>query len=244
MEFYQAISKHYDAIFPLGEAQLKLLSEEFAGKNKILDLACGTGTYALALGAKGFQVYGLDLDASMVAEARSKAAKERAKVDVDFLVADMRDCAELFSPKSFGGIFCIGNSLVHLPSKEHLGTLVKNVFDLLEEGGVFISQIVNYDRVLHYGITELPVIHNRQAGVRFIRKYKYNEEHRRIIFSGTLEVEGEKPVTNSVTLLPLLKDEMIAMHQEAGFKQIETFGGFRREPFTLDTQALVVVARK
>lgn len=242
MEFYQAISKHYDAIFPLGEAQLKLLQEEFGGKNKILDLACGTGTYALALGAEGFQVYGLDLDASMVAEAKRKAEQGGGKAE--FFVADMQDCAKLFSPESFGGIFCIGNSLVHLPSKEHLGTLVKNVFDLLEEGGVFISQIVNYDRVLHYGITELPVIHNRQAGVRFIRKYKYNEEHRRIIFSGTLEVEGEKPVTNSVTLLPLLKDEMIAMHQEAGFKQIETFGGFRREPFTLDTQALVVVARK
>lgn len=241
MEFYQAISKHYDAIFPLGEAQLKLLLEEFACKKKILDLACGTGTYALALGAKGFQVYGLDLDASMVAEAKSKAEQEGR---AEFLVADMQECVKLFPPKSFGGIFCIGNSLVHLPSKEHLSTLVKNVFDLLEEGGVFISQIVNYDRVLHYSVTELPVIHNRQAKVKFIRKYKYNEEQRRIIFSGTLEVEGEKPVTNSVTLLPLLKDEMIAMHQEAGFKHIETLGGFRREPFTLDTQALVVVARK
>lgn len=242
MEFYQAISKYYDYIFPVGQAPLALMEREFSGKERILDLACGTGNYAIALAQKGYQVWGLDLDPSMIVQAQAKA--DHLQLPVEFVTADMQDCEKFFTPNFFGGVFCIGNSLVHLPHKSAVLALVKSVYKLLQEKGSFVIQIINYDRVLRYDVKELPTINNEQAGVKFIRKYRYDVAAQSIIFTATLEVQGREPVTNSVVLLPLLKDELVEYLKEAGFKQVEVFGDFQGNPFTLETQAAVFVASK
>lgn len=242
MEFYQGISEYYDAIFPTGEAQLALLTKKFAGKNRILDLASGTGNYAIALAQQGYQVWGIDLNANMIAQAQAKG--ENKDLPVEFLVADMQECDNFFPPKYFGGVFCIGNSLVHLPDKSAVFNLIKKVYHLLEDQGVFIIQIINYDRVLHYNIKSLPTIYNEQAGVKFVRKYRYDPLKKSIIFTATLEIKDGQPVTNSVVLLPLLKDELVDYLKKAGFKHIEVFGDFKGNPFTLETQGGVFVASK
>lgn len=242
MEFYQAISEYYDDIFPAGQAQLALMEREFAGKERVLDLACGTGNYALALAQRGHQVWGLDLDPSMIAQAKAKA--QRLQLPVEFLTADMQDCEKFFAPNFFGGVFCIGNSLVHLPNKPAVLATVKSVYKLLQERGTFIIQIINYDRVLRYDIKELPTIINEKSGVKFIRKYNYDAVNQSIIFTATLEVQGREPVTNSVVLLPLLKDELVDYLREAGFERVEVYGDFQGNPFTLENQGAVFVASK
>ena len=69
--FYQRL----DAIVPVGQS-------------RSLDLACGPGTIALELAARGSSVVGIDISAEQIAAAK-RAAKERELEDqVDFRVAN------------------------------------------------------------------------------------------------------------------------------------------------------------
>ncbi len=52
---------------------------------KLLDVACGTGTQAIALASKGFEVTGLDLSEAMLRRANSKAVDAP---NLHFLVGD------------------------------------------------------------------------------------------------------------------------------------------------------------
>lgn len=88
----------YDAVYAGKdyEAECDLVERVFAEHgarrvNRVLDLGCGTGGHAIPLARRGYNVVGVDRSASMLAEARAKAA------DVEplpsFVEADIRDLA-------------------------------------------------------------------------------------------------------------------------------------------------------
>jgi SAM-dependent methyltransferase len=57
--------------------------------HSILDLGCGTGSHALELGRRGYEVLGIDRSGSMLGHAREKAS--RASGNVSFVQGDVRD---------------------------------------------------------------------------------------------------------------------------------------------------------
>src|SRR5690554_4626064 len=89
-KFYTEIAKYYDYIFPTGNAQLNLL-KEVAGEppKTILDVACGSGGYSMALRDLGYNVTAIDLDESMVNKLKDKDDDINARVmnmlDIDNL---------------------------------------------------------------------------------------------------------------------------------------------------------------
>jgi len=242
MEFYTALGRYYDQVFPLGEGQLAFLTKYLDKPGPVADLACGTGTYAKALAERGYRVVVVDLDGEMVRQAREKTRG----LPVQVLEGDMREAAALLQEEApYSGVFCIGNSIVHLASQEEIAALCRDVYGLLRPGGVFIIQIVNYDWVLQEGVTALPTIQREE--VTFARKYIYRRPGEPIEFRGELTyLEEGKPVTvvNSVTLLPLRAAELERMLQEAGFAEVHIFGGFNEAPHSTGAPATVVLARK
>lgn len=242
MEFYTALGKYYDQVFPLGEAQLAFLTKYLDKPGPVVDLACGTGTYARALGERGYAVAALDLDGEMV-----RQAKEKTKgLPVTVFRADMREAASLLREKGpFAGAFCIGNSIVHLDSLEEIKALCRDVAGLLKPGGVFVVQTVNYDWVLAERVAQLPPIITEE--VRFVRKYIYEKPGDPIEFRGELTYsagEGSKTLVNSVQLLPLLSGELQEALAGAGFKEISLYGNFQEAPHSIKTPATVALARK
>ncbi len=65
----------------------------------ILDLACGEGTFAVAMAKRGLQVTGVDQSPEMLEIARGRAANEGVKIK--FLQQDMRSLY-LARPLRFG----------------------------------------------------------------------------------------------------------------------------------------------
>jgi ubiquinone/menaquinone biosynthesis C-methylase UbiE len=51
------------------------------GKDKVLDVGCGTGENALYLASNGFSVSGVDLSDRAIAAARAKAVERRLNID-------------------------------------------------------------------------------------------------------------------------------------------------------------------
>lgn len=245
MGFYEEISRYYDYIFPTGEAQVHfLLSLAKKAGNRVLDVASGSGGYSLALAREGFDVTAVDLDEEMVRLAREKAAME--KIPINAFACDMRNLEEKLKSK-FHLVFCIGNSIVHLGTIEEIRRVLAQMYNLLEDKGFIALQTINYDRILDYGINELPAIANDEAGLKFIRRYVYNEKKGMIDFNTTLSVANGDKVDvweNSIELLPLLSDDLVEALKWAGFKDISLFGDFKGSPYGKDSFMTVAAAIK
>jgi SAM-dependent methyltransferase len=239
MAFYEELSKYYDIVFPLGEVQFKFMTKRFKDRKNILDLAAGTGNYSIALSKLGFNVVAVDLDEEMIRKIEAKNKEERTSVKPHKL--DMKNIQGL-EDYQFDGIICIGNSLVHLDNMGEIKRVLEEMYKLLNDNGVVILQIVNYDRVLKNNVKELPLIDRSEYGVRFIRKYDLEEG--KILFKTKLIIDNEKSYENCVKLYPLKSKELFNMLKVIGFKDIKLYGGFDEKEYNLESFPLVVEAYK
>lgn len=240
MKFYEELSKVYDIVFPENENTVEFLSKDLMENSKIMDLACGTGTYSIALGKQGHEVTGIDLDKKMIEIANTKIKN----LNVKFIEGDIRNSLK---GEKYDRIFCIGNSLVHIKTGEEIRTLISNMYDSLENKGSIIIQIINYDRILRYNIKALPTIDRKDKGIKFIREYKHSKEKTLIDFQIELLILKDgvlEKYENSVPLLAIKSKEIIDIIKKVGFLKIDVYGSFLMEKFTQDSYALVIKAFK
>lgn len=229
MDFYSEFSKNYDKIFPLNPKKLTLIDNTFKEMGKpreeinLLDVGCGTGSYAVALAKKGYKVKGIDLDAEMISIAESK--NKNARVEVDFYRIGMLNLKKKFSTESFDGIYIIGNVLVHL-KKEEIKTFLGLAAELLTKKGKIFIQIVNYHRILELNLNGLPTIYSKDDSVRFERDYQYKEKEKKIYFRTRLIDHYDDNILseNKIELYPICKDELESILKTAGFKIEFTYG--------------------
>ncbi len=232
MELYSNFASHYDAIFPVNEKTVTFLQQHFA-KGILLDLGCATGGYVAELSALGYSTKGLDLDANMITEAK----KKHPHIDANFYVSDLLN---FDSTLRYQGIFCIGNTLVHLSDESSVRHLFRRIYHALEENGTLILQIVNYDRILDKKIESLPTI--EMNGRRFERLYRHESDT--IVFQTVLTYQKERYEAETI-LMPLSSQQLVGFLQHIGFSDIQCFGGFDGSPYhRLSSFSLVVVAKK
>ncbi len=235
MEFYTSFSEKYDQIFPLNVKKLKLIDQTFESLKaekediRLLDVGCGTGSYAIALAEMGYEVVGIDLDPEMISLAKEKENKD---LDVEFEEMGMLDLEDDFSSARFDGIYIIGNVLVHL-SKEEIGEFLESTAELLKENGRLFIQIVNYERILEFSIDGLPTIYSEDGSLRFERDYEYDKQQNLICFKTKLisELESKILQENEIPLYPLRRDELNELLEESGFEQKECYGNPKGDPF-------------
>jgi len=102
----------------------------------MLELACGTGTVAVAFAQKGWRVYGVDGSAQMLDQARAKAevAAEEG-LDLSWSQQDMRSFG---IPERVHLTTCLYDSLNYMLTSEDLLAVFRRVFDALHPGGLFL----------------------------------------------------------------------------------------------------------
>ncbi len=232
MGFYERIAPYYDEIFPAGEEQLEFIRHA-AGRppKRLLDIACGSGTYSVRLAQDGYEVWACDADHKMVELAGRKAAS--INVPVNVFMSDMLQLDQKIGIK-FDSVFCIGNSIVHLGSADQISKAVMQMKGLLNADGTLILQIINFDRILEKGITSLPTISNTEKKLEFKRAYSLDESSGLIHFDTILTVEENDRTTkleNRVDLYPLRARNLQKILDGAGFRSISFFGGFNKETY-------------
>ena len=110
----------------------------------ILDIACGEGTFAVAMAKKGFQVTGVDRSPQMLRFARERA--ERENVKVEFLLQDMRSLPfderacmrSMPSTSKFDLVTCWFDSLNYILELEGIQKTFAGVHRALKKAGLFI----------------------------------------------------------------------------------------------------------
>lgn len=240
MRFYEILEKHYDYIFPFQNSTYDFIREGLNPQDKVLDVACGTGSYTIALRKEGILSCGLDLEESMIRIAEKKA--EEQGIQGDFIVSNMLDM-DLVHEGGLRRIFIIGNSLVHLNSLNQIKSFITTAINLLNEDGDLVIQIINYDRILKEHIDHLPTIHVPEISLTFERNYTYDAEAHLVDFSSKLTLQGETEEA-SVLLFPLKSEVLVHLLMEAGFEEIHLYGSFKKDPYTDSSLPLIVVAKK
>jgi ubiquinone/menaquinone biosynthesis C-methylase UbiE len=105
-------------------------------QKSVLDMACGTGTLAIALAQEGYRVVGVDRSAAMLQQARDKS--RQAKVQVTFLRQDMR---KLSLKEGVDLATCFFDSINYLLSYQDLVSTFARVARALNPGGLFVFDI-------------------------------------------------------------------------------------------------------
>jgi ubiquinone/menaquinone biosynthesis C-methylase UbiE len=250
MDFYSEFSKNYDKIFPLNSKKIELIDNTFKDlkeKRKeieLLDVGCGTGSYAIALAEKDYQVKGIDLDAEMISIAESKM--DEARVKVDFYRMGMLNLKKKFKAESFDGIYIIGNVLVHL-KKDEIKNFLNLATELLKENGKIFIQIVNYNRILELNLDGLPTIYSKDDSVRFERNYKYNKKENIIYFKTKLIDHFDDQILseNKIELYPICRNELELVLKRTGFKIEKIYGSPAGDNYReLSSIPLIITAQK
>ncbi len=102
---------------------------------RILDAGCGTGRVAIELARRGYDCVGVDVDASMLAEA------EQAAPDLSWVRSDLADLSavadRLETSEGFDLVVCAGN-VVPLVEPSRVADVVHAMAGQLRTGGLLV----------------------------------------------------------------------------------------------------------
>ncbi|WP_088809024.1 MULTISPECIES: class I SAM-dependent methyltransferase [Listeria] len=127
-------------------------------KKTLLDLASGTGEFAIRMHFQGYDVTGLDLSEEMVHVAEAKM--NATNLPIPFLAENMTN----FSfQKSFDVVTCFCDSLNYLETEKELDATFERVYEHLNTDGAFLFDVHSVYKVdvgfqnYSYGDSDLSV---------------------------------------------------------------------------------------
>lgn len=232
--FYDDMAVYYSELFPVDNKAV-FIHEHLEGPGPLLDVGCSDGAVAHALAEMGCKVDAIDLNPTMIALARKN---NRYPSLVHYEVMNMLSMP--YRPETFSGLYCIGNTLVHLKSGEILQFL-KQAHVVLKPGGTMILQILNYSYVMERQLKQLPLIENQH--IHFERLYNYRPNHIDFITRLTDKTKG-LTFENSMPLYPLYTEDLVRMLETSGFSSIQQYGSFAGAAYKPDSLTSIIVCQK
>lgn len=253
VKFYDTIARFYDAENAEMADDLLLyseLAEETGGP--VLDVGCGTGRVMLHLAQEGLRVVGVDRSEAMLARGQRKlAVMADLKPLVTFVKGDALD-AEL--PYCFKLIIVPYNGFMHFSEQVDQIAALKHFYSLLDDDGLLVLDMPNAGEafatqddgalVLERMFTEPESGHLvMQQSMSTLDRIN-QQLHVTWIYD---EIGSEGAVHR--TLAPLVlryvfPGEMDLLLAATGFRRVQTYGDYMREPFVDGSPRMIVLAEK
>lgn len=246
MGIYQGYAAVYDASGQLGFSLRmigyleRLLTRHPVEGRAMMDLACGTGTVAIALARAGWRVIGVDGSEAMLAEARAKEGGDHPSLS--WQQQDMR-ALRLRQPVHWAT--CLYDSLNYMLTSDDLLTVMRRVYQSLSPGGLFCFDMNTpyalatfwNDETYFTDSGDLAMImesdydaDRQQAEVRVVCFQRVGELYRKIIETHTEQAYPEEQVA---TLL-----------HDVGYQIEGRYACFTFEAPSASTPRIMWVARK
>jgi Methyltransferase domain len=198
-----------------------------------LEFGVGTGRVALPLVRRGVQVHGIELSRAMV-------ARMRAKPDGEAIGVTIGDFATTHVDEKFSVVYLVANTIMNLTTQDEQVACFSNAASHLHPGGCFVIE------VLVPGLQRLP------PGETF-QPFDVSPAHlgfdqydvaRQGLISHHYWIEDGKVEYFSPPFRYVWPSELDLMAQLAGMTMRERWGGWKREPFTSDSDKHVSVWEK
>jgi SAM-dependent methyltransferase len=220
---------------------------------KILVPACGTGGHVVALAERGFEVLGFDADVGAVEFTRrridpvaSAIAAVGGKAEVRLLA--MEDAADIHA--GFDAAFCLGNALPGLSAEGQLLAALRAVAGVLRQGGIFLTQNLNYDLRWRERASEFPLLVGETQREEILL-VKFADYHADYISFHAMFLAREKPAgkwqahQRTSRQIPLLQKLLTDLAAQAGLGEFSFWGDYARSPFDpARSHDLILAARK
>lgn len=208
----------------------------------ILDLACGTGSVALRLAKMGYEVWGIDISAPMIEQAKRKA--QEAELDAHF---EVQDASRLQLNRKFDLVLSLFDSLNYIVVPERLEDAFRRVYTHLVPGGAFIFD-VNTDYALREGLFEQDNLGSKRP-LLYQWRSSYDEETRICTVEMRFwlrDANGE--VTKSFTEIHHQRayslDELRLMLMRTGFDYSRAFHAYTLRPPQPNSDRVFFVATR
>ncbi|AJE04365.1 class I SAM-dependent methyltransferase [Geobacter pickeringii] len=252
MTIFNDFSEAYDLMFPREE---RIRSEEpfwrelvaRHGVKSVLDCACGTGGHPILFARLGCAAYGSDLSPNMVEAAMANAVA--AGTTVNLRVSSFTELTAAFKEdERFDAVICVGNSLTLAPTDDDVAKALREMYAVLNPGGICVLNIFNWDRLAAEGLRIMPAAVAEKEGreLTFLRVFHHRGDviHLNIV---VVTRDGAKAVTEILTARqrPVGPARLVEYVKTAGFTSWEATAGYSATPFDpASSDILTLVARK
>jgi SAM-dependent methyltransferase len=206
------------------------LLADLAGSGRALELGIGTGRIALPLAQRGVPVHGIEMSKAMAARLRAKPGG----VDIGVTIGDF---STTIVDGTFSVAYLVFNTIMNLTTQQAQVACFQNVAAHLEPGGCFVIEVgVPGLRRLPPGET-FHVFHGSQNrwGID-----EYDVARQGLTSHHLVTVDG-KVERNSIPFRYAWPSELDLMAQLAGMTLRDRWSGWKREPFTSDSDEHVSV---
>ncbi len=195
----------------------------------ILEVGCGTGHHAAILHRNmGYRVTGVDIEGSMIEEARKRVP------EAEMLVHDFLD-PEFLKGRSFDAIISLGNSVGLIAANSDFEMIIAKFSQLLRrQKGVLIFHLLNTEKERN-GWSQPHSVITKQGEYIFLRGYTTTENfvHPEIItlFRPNNDAKWQMKTTGRANIPRIGHARMSFLLNKHGFRNIRVFGDYQKSPF-------------
>jgi len=242
---YDAFADFYDLEYGHKEDDLPFYLDAAARfGSPLLEIGAGTGRIALRLAEAGFEVWGLEHSARMLAIAGRKRAVKKLS-SLHLIQGDMRrfDLGRRFP-------LCIVpfRAFLHNLSEDDQLSALRNIRNHLNPGGILVMDLfVPLHHVLarddwHEEIAP-EELSEPSAAVSIYSRVVHQPELQRLIIHNTYRRPRRRPKTLKMTYRYIFRYELELLLRMSGFTVTAVFGGFDEQPYDYHSGIMVCIAR-
>lgn len=207
----------------------QILSNHCPSKAMVLDLACGTGTLASALVSCGHNVVGIDLSEGMI-----KQARRRKLNGADFRTGDMS--SSRFNPE-FDMVTCTFDAFNYLLDTNKVQGFFLTAASALKENGILFF---DFNTPILYYYHHIGTLYREICGESFLQERQFDIDS--CIASTTFRFYDG--VTEEHVQRAWRYEDIENALISAGLQTIELRGGLNDEPYTMNSERVVCLAKK
>jgi SAM-dependent methyltransferase len=231
--FGPKVAAHYDDEPRGDEEAAAVFLAEVAQGQPALEFAIGTGRIALPLMAKGIQVDGIELSASMIERLRAKPGGDK----INAIQGDMSTAT---TEAQYGLVYLVYNTIFNLLTAEDQINCFVNAARHLAPGGHFVVETAVPHAWISPGKSDY--VHAEHVGtdtvVLDVARY---DPVTQLLEESHLSLTAGGITMNPIVCRLITPGEMDLMARIAGLRLVERFANWERSLFDADSKAHVSV---
>jgi SAM-dependent methyltransferase len=198
---------------------------------KVADICCGKGRHSIELSKYGLMVWGIDLSPNSIESANSMSN--------ELTSFDVHDMRIPFSQNNFDAVFNLFTSFGYFENALEDKKCLENIFSSLKSGGTFIQDYIHAGYFTQdFPLKEEKLIDHVSFGIsKYVQGgFIVKEIH---VKDGVYE----EVFFERVKIYTL--DELISLHEQAGFMVEHVFGDYQLSSFSAsESQRIILNSRK